>query len=94
MDLWFEYIRGYLSGFMAPENSPIRAIGIRQENILHRPREVVEALQGLGLRRNGAAFHTIETLRTGYTGLTRNDILLREQVDAHRVESIQELIVS
>ena len=49
VDLWREYIRGYLSGFMAPENQPIRAVVVRQENILHRPPEVVEALQGLVL---------------------------------------------
>ena len=82
---------------MAPRNQPIRAVVVCQEDILHRPREVVEALHGLGLRRNSAAFRITENFRTGYTGLTRNDILFQEQVDAQTLTPkapIQELIAS
>ena len=64
---------------------------------MHRPREVVEALQGLGLRRNSAAFRIIDNLRTGYTALTRDSTLLQEKTNAQtlaRTAPLQELIAS
>ena len=56
VNLWFAYIRGYLSGLLAPGSEPSRAIVVRQEDILRRPQEVVVALAKLGLPRNGAGF--------------------------------------
>ena len=41
---------------------------------------VVEALQGLGLRSNSAAFPTIVNLTTGCTGPTRGGTLLQENI--------------
>ena len=82
---------------MASRNQTIRAVVARQEDLLHRPREVVEALQGLGLRRNSAAFRIIENLRTGYAGLTRDGTLLQEKMDEQTLTlsaPIQELIAS
>ena len=72
VDLWFDYIRGYLSGFLAPGSEPTRAVVVRQEDLLCRPQDVVEALERLGLRRNGFALSIIENLETGYSGLSRN----------------------
>ena len=82
VDLWFQYIRGYLSGFLAPGNQPIRAVVVRQEDLFRRPRELVDALQRFGLRRNGIAFRIIENLQTGYAGMSRASNLLQEQKDS------------
>ena len=79
MDLWFDYIRGYLSGFLAPGSEPTRAVVVRQEDLLCRPQDVVEALERLGLPRNGTAFSIIENLETGYTGMSRNATFEQEQ---------------
>ena len=78
VDLWFDYIRGYLSGFLAPGKHPSRAVVVRQEDILRRPQEVVEALERLGLSRNGIAFQINEQLEIGYVGISRTSILERE----------------
>ena len=57
VDLWFEYIRGYLFGFISTENPSIRAVVVRQDDILHRPQEVVEALRGFGATQQRCVSH-------------------------------------
>ena len=79
VEFWFAYIRGYLSGHLAPGGQPARVVVVRHEDILRRPQEVVDALAALGLPRNDADFAVIEQLETGYTRASRSDILQREE---------------
>ena len=79
VELWFAYIRGYLSGHLAPGSEPGRVIVVQQENILRRPREVANALAEQGLPRNDADFEVVEQLEIGYTRTSRSDILRREE---------------
>ena len=78
VEFWFAYIRGYLSGHLAPGGQPARVVVVRHEDILRRPEEVVDALAALGLPRNDADFAVIEQLEIGYTRASRSDILQRE----------------
>ena len=67
-ELWAHYAWGYLSGGMKigdknPE-SPIYLV-VRYEDIVKRPREVVDELERLGLPRSSTPFSPIEESLSG-----------------------------
>jgi len=64
LELWVSYMKGYIFGTMAQAGGPIFLI-IRYEDLVQRPRDIVDALERLGMPRNTQTFEPIEEYVSG-----------------------------
>jgi len=84
------HVGGYLEGRISVKGGRHPIIIVRQEDLLHRPEQVVEELARLGLQRNNEKFHPFEDhilqdLQHQEHGQTRNSIKERD-ARAHRAK--------
>eukprot|EP00929_Paragymnodinium_shiwhaense_P026116 TRINITY_DN15595_c0_g1_i4.p1 TRINITY_DN15595_c0_g1~~TRINITY_DN15595_c0_g1_i4.p1 ORF type:complete len:1560 (+),score=426.06 TRINITY_DN15595_c0_g1_i4:126-4805(+) len=77
LDLWASYARGYLVGNLTPGGDKTHVCIVRHEDVVHRPAEVIKALEERGLVRNETAFEPIEDSVT-VKGMKREEIIQRE----------------
>lgn len=76
LDLWAHYAHGYITGKLLPQGLVDVKI-VRYEDVVERPKEVVDALEEIGVKRNATEFATIEKPVTKRS-LARKDIIARE----------------
>ena len=78
--LWMAYVEGYLAGKVNVAGfagSPSKVAIVRYEDIIQRPRAVVQALNELGLPRNQEPFQAIDE-GVSHSGKSRASIIQRE----------------